>query len=318
MSREIQDRPLPNMVALEPFRREFLIACRSLGRVTYRPEALTHAQVPSATLKKCDILLTRNRTMVSPALLKAAPRLRCIVVYGAGKEHLDLAAIQNAGIHLIRCSDATAQSVAEFTLGLALSMTRRIPQAIACVKAGGWEHRALEGMEISGRNVCVIGCGPIGARTASLFCAFGARVAVVRRSSGLPPQLSALGCSQMPLYEALALCDIVTIHVSAGSDAPFYFGKEALQSMRKGAFLINTSRGSVLDLAALLAALRCGHIAGAALDVLPEEPPPSPIDCPNLIITPHLALYSREAVARRIESIISSLRDWLRTGHAAC
>jgi D-3-phosphoglycerate dehydrogenase len=304
-----------HIVATEPLRGEFIAACATLGNLKIAPDAWRTEAATIAALHEAEIVLTRNKTPISRTVLEAAGKLRCVVVYGAGQEHIDLTAANERGMYVVRCSEATADSVAEFTLGLILSLLRRIPEALDAVRRGRWEHRKLEGVELRGKVAAVIGCGPVGRRVARLLSSLGVRVLIVRQQNReLPPDLVEVNCMRTNLRSALRAADLVSLHVCGGEATRNLIGWSEIRQMRQGSFIINTSRGSALALDALLDGLSSGRLRGAALDVLPVEPPPMPIPWhPHLIITPHLALYSREAVERRIRFVTDRLRDWQRS-----
>jgi phosphoglycerate dehydrogenase-like enzyme len=300
------------IVACEPLRPAFVDAFRGFADVVYEPEAWREEERVARLAAGADVLLTRNLTPVSRAVLGRSPRLGCVAVYGAGREHLDMAALRERNLHLIRCSREVAGTIAEFTLGLALALLRRIPEAMTEVRAGTWDHNRLVGTDLAGKRVLVVGCGPIGCRTALLFARAGARVAVARkRPKPLPALLRRAGCRPGSLESGLPRSHLVSLHVSGGESTRNLIGAAEIGRMRRGSYLINTARGSVVDFPAVIAALESGRLAGAALDVLPEEPPRGPLpEHPRLWITPHLALYSEEAIARRIGSVVRQVRRW--------
>jgi D-3-phosphoglycerate dehydrogenase len=307
------------VAAAEPLRPAMLDALRAFATVRYAPEAWRSCDEVARTAADASVLLTRTLTRVDRALLDRLPALGCVAVYGAGREHLELPALDDREIRLIRCSAEVAGTIAEFTLGLALCLLRRLPEAAAATAAGGWRTEGLFGHDLAGRRVLVVGCGPIGERTARLFAAVGASVTVARRSDRpLPAALTAAGCRVGGLRESLTETQLVTLHVPGGEGTRRLLGRRELALLPDGAHVINTSRGSVLDLDALLAELRSGRLGGAALDVLPTEPPAQPLpSLPGLVVTPHLALYSHEAVDRRIAAVAGQVRDWLRSAAAA-
>jgi D-3-phosphoglycerate dehydrogenase len=291
-----------------------LDALRAFATVHHAPEAWRRRDELVKAAAGARVLLTRNRTCVDAELLERLPGLGCVAVYGAGREHLDLGGLECRGIAVVRCSEPVAGTIAEFTLGLALALLRRLPAAQRAA-ADEWRIAPLVGQDLAGLRVLVVGCGPIGERTARSFALLGAEVTVVRRSERpLPASLLSLDCQQGILLDALAQTQLVSLHLPGGKGTSGLLGRRELTLIPPGGYVINTSRGSVLDLEALLDLLRVGHLAGAALDVLPEEPPSRPLpDLPGLLVTPHIALYSQQAIERRIASVADQVRDWLES-----
>ena len=263
-----------------------------------------------AASRGAEVLVTRNLTRLDAALIRRLPDLRCVAVYGTGIDHLDSTALQAARIDIVRGTDENASAVAEFTVGLILTLLRRISQARDAVRAGGWPRDELVGDDLSRRRVLVIGPGRVGGRVASLLRAFGAEVMTNRRTSTAGRRVS--GARPVSLAEGLALADVVTLHARAQPGAPPILGRAELALLRPGAMVINTARGALVDQAALLMALRGGRLAGAALDVLVQEPPPVPLrPHPRLLITPHIAGFSRRALDALHARVVAALNALL-------
>lgn len=312
MERNKFGKTKPVIAVCEPMRTSFISSFQEFAEVIYEPEAWRKSEKIIRTAANASVLLTRNRTIVTANVLDALDCLTCIGVYGAGCEHLDLDQLQKRGIKLIRCSSEIANTMAEFTLGLALSLLRRIPEAFKAVCENKWDHSVLTGMDLASRRILVVGCGPIGCSVARMFSLLGCDVVVARQSPApLPEKLLKLKCRKGELLEELPKADIVTLHVPGGNPTRNLIGSCELNLMHPKSFLINTSRGEIVDFEALLKALENGILLGAALDVLPREPPDFPIpQHPRLLITPHLALYSEEAIERRIKSVVWQVREW--------
>ena len=298
------------IVAGEPFRQTLLDAFKDFATVIYEPEAWREPDKLVQLGKSADVFLTRNLTPISKNLLGRLSNLKCVAVYGAGREHLDMSAIREHEIKLIRCSKEVSSTIAEFTLGLALCLLRRIPEASKSIENRKWDHTDLIGKDLAGKKILVVGCGAIGQQVALLFRLLGSKVTIARKSSKpIPAALKNAGCRQGALIGEIKVSDIVTIHVSGGKTTENLIGKTELEMMKRGSYLINTSRGSVVEFSAVFSALCEDRLAGAALDVLPQEPPEFPLpQHPKLIYTPHLALYSEEAIRRRIKYVVGKVR----------
>jgi (S)-sulfolactate dehydrogenase len=268
-----------------------------------RPEQLM------AALADARALLVRNRTQVRGALLAGARRLRVVGRLGVGLDNIDVAACKTRGIAVIPASGANAQAVAEYVIGAALVLLRGAYGSSADVAAGHWPRTALSsGREIAGRTLGVVGFGDIGRRVARLGRALGMRaiahdVAVPAHSTLWRDE----GVEPRDLDALLAAADVVTLHVPLVEATRRLIDARALASMRRGAILVNTARGGVVDEAALAASLASGHLGGAALDVFEHEPLPAGsalADAPNLLLTPHVAGLTQEA-NQRVSTMIA-------------
>jgi D-3-phosphoglycerate dehydrogenase / 2-oxoglutarate reductase len=254
---------------------------------------LAHVQQAAA------IILNSGR--VTRHTLEAAPHLRIVARNGAGYDNVDIQAARERGVVVTNTPEATIDSVAEHTVGLMLAVTRRITLADRMMRAG--ERNVLEqwcsvepcgGFDLQGRTLGVIGLGRIGRRVAGI-CRHGFGMQIVAYDP-FPPRLDAgLAVRLATLDEALAQADVVTLHVPLAPSTIHMIDTRALDLMRPGAFLINASRGPVVDEVALAAALRSGKLAGAGLDVYEKEPfaAPHPLfDVQNVVLTPHIASFT--------------------------
>ncbi len=266
-------------------------------------------------MAEADALLVRSATRVTAALIAGSPKLRAIARAGAGVDNIDLDAASARGIVVMNAPGAASTSVAELTLGLMLSLARHIPAADGSMKDGRWEKTTLGGTELAGKTLGVVGLGRIGSIVARLGRACGMVVvahdpAVTRRDvAGTEIILTSLD-------ELCERADYVTLHLPSMPDTHFLFDAPRLARCRRGVRLVNTSRGDLVDEAALLAALESGHVAGAALDVFEQEPP---VDWtlakhPAVVATPHIAASTREAQERVGVEIVRAVRDFLKDG----
>ena len=269
---------------------------------------------PEETLRRVmgnDIVMIANMPFPE-SVVRGADRLRMLDVAFTGIDHVAAECCREKEIMICNCANYSNQSVAEMTLGLALGLLRRIPEADRAVR-GGKGSAGLMGGEIAGRTVGVIGTGRIGERVIDLFLAFGARVAAYSRTE--KSEIAARGVAYLPLDALLAQSDIVTLHVPATPETRHLIGERELRLMRGGSLLINCARGPVVDTPALKKALEEGWIGGAAVDVFDQEPP-LPGDHPllgvkNLLLTPHTAYLTREAMERRARIAFSNVSAYL-------
>ncbi len=267
----------------------------------------------AAGVARADGLLCLLSDRVDAALLDAAPRLRVISSCSVGLDHVDLAAASARGIPVGHTPDVLTETTAELSFALLLAAARRVVEADRFVREGRWQEWApdlLLGRDLSGSTLGVIGLGRVGSKVASLGRAFGMRVLGWNRSPlGLP------GVEAVPLEALLARADFVTIHVALAPETRGLLGARELARMRRGAVLVNTARGGIVDEAALAAALASGQIAAAALDVFEHEPLPSAsplLAAPNLVLAPHIGSASIRARTRMADLAAANLLAGLR------
>jgi D-3-phosphoglycerate dehydrogenase len=263
-----------------------------VGKVLYNP---TGRPLPSEAL--CELLpgchgYIAGLDTIDRAALSAADRLKVIARYGAGVDRVDLEAARERGIVVTNTPSANAVSVAELTIGLMISLARSIPAASAATKAGEWPR--LNGVALEGKVVGLLGLGAIGRQVARRLQAFDCQIAAY------DPQADA-GFARShavhlwPVDEVIAQADFLSLHVPALPSTRGMVDAHFLAKMKRGAFLINTARGELIDEEALVAALVRGHLRGAALDAFSSEPPdPSShlLALPNVIATPHTGAHT--------------------------
>jgi len=278
-------------------------ALRKRFDVRYEPDLVERRGALLDAAAHADALIVRNRSQVNAELLAAAPRLLAVGRLGVGLDNIDLPGCEARGITVIPATGANARAVAEYVIGTMLSLLRGAYASTADVAAGKWPRNALsQGLEAHGRTLGVVGFGGIGRLAAQLARGLGMRV--VGSDAALPPGhpvWGEAGAEPMPLDDLLAQADVVTLHVPLTPETRHLLDAARIDRMRAGAVLINTSRGGIVDEAALANALRAGRLRGAALDVFEQEPLPagSPLaQAPNLILTPHIAGLTQEANTR--------------------
>jgi len=226
-------------------------------------------------------------------VLEHLKKLRCISRCGVGVDNIDLKKAKERNITVLNTPDVVTQPVAELTLAMILDLLRRVTAHALLMRERKWER--LTGNLLLGKKAGVIGLGRIGRRVAQLLRAWGIEVIGADIS---PDKVWAKeqGVKILPLEQVLAESDIVTLHVSVTHDHPFCLGENEISRMKKGAFLVNVSRGSLIDESALFKALHSGHLAGAGLDVFEQEPYAGPLcDLGNVILTPHIATLTQES-----------------------
>ncbi len=274
-----------------------MLRAKLLGR--YADVRFNDAGASLAGAALIEFLIDRERAITGlerfdDGILAQLPRLEVISRFGVGVDMLDLAALDRRGVRVAVTSGSNAQSVAELALTLALAVLRGLTQRTSEVQAGTW--RQLPGRLLAGQTVGILGYGHAGRRFATLVAAFGCPVLVFdeQRIDDLPVQIR-----QVDLDDLMADSDVVSLHLPLTPATTGLVDELQLGRMRAGSVLVNTARGELVDEQALAAALRSGHLAGAGLDVLTEEPPSREhplLRLPNVVVTPHVGGSTIEAV----------------------
>ena len=254
-------------------------------------------------------LIVRSRTKVTADLLRAAPGLTLVARAGVGVDNVDLPAAGERGIRVVNAPGAATASVAELTVCLYLLLVRGLLPSIVATKSGRWERGAL-GRELSGRTVGFIGYGRIAREVARRLEPFGASCVAYDPFVSRAIDRTAI----VPWAELLARADIVSVHAALTPENRHLLDARAFAQMKPGAFLVNVARGPLVDEAALLAALKEGRLAGAALDVFEVEPPVNRelLELPNVIATPHVGAMTAEAQARAGAEVVDEVLRALR------
>ena len=281
-------------------------------------EVLTHDQLPDglpAALSNADALVVRSAVKADDALMSHAPKLRVIGRAGVGVDNIDAAAATRRGIVVMNTPGANAVAVAELTIGLMLTMARKVPAANASMHGGKWEKKIMQGTELRGKTLGVLGLGRIGMEVAKR--ARGMAMEII----GCDPFVSAAvarenGIKLVTQDELFAGSDYITLHVGLTPQTTGAINAKSLAAMKKGVRLVNCARGELIDDAALVEALKSGQVAGAALDVFASEPPKdSPyFEMDNVILTPHIAGSTAEAQEAVGVQIARQVRDYLKLG----
>ena len=297
----------PPKVVISEFMDEAAIAAELQGFDTlYDPGLVDRPEALVAALNGADALIVRNRTQVRGALLAAAQDLKVVGRLGVGLDNIDVAACRERGIAVYPATGANDGAVAEYVIGTAMLLLRGAYGATAAVAAGPWPRNALMGREIAGKRLGLVGFGAIARETARRAAALGMTIAahdpfVAADDPAWHPGYGAIGRSDLDAL--IAESDVLSLHVPLTDETRGLVGAAAIARMPQGAVLINAARGGVVDEAAVAAALRSGHLGGAALDVFDREPLDAGAgavlaDVPNLVLTPHIAGVTIESNVR--------------------
>ncbi|MFZ5724385.1 MAG: D-2-hydroxyacid dehydrogenase [Pseudomonadota bacterium] len=271
-----------------------------------------------------DVIVT-NKVVITGDHLRTTPRLKLVCVCATGTNNVDLDAARAAGIPVRNVTGYAAASVAQHTLALMLGLATCWHRYHEAVLAGDWARSPMFCLmdypvsELAGKTLGIVGSGHLGSRVAQLGEAFGMSV-IVAQLPGRPAGAAGGGWPRLPWHEFLARADYVSLHCPLTPETRHLLGERELRMMKPGAFLINTARGGIVDEAALLQALRENRIAGAALDVLEQEPPAAdhPLIAarlPNLLLTPHNAWVSRECRQRLLDGVTGNIVTWRGAQH---
>jgi D-3-phosphoglycerate dehydrogenase len=247
-------------------------------------------------IKGYDVLVVRSATKVTKEVIDSGENLKIIARAGVGLDTIDVQAAKARGIKLVNAPEAPTIAVAELVIGLMLSWARHLPRADNSMKEGRWEKAQLIGRELRGKTLGIVGTGRIGQAVGYRAKAFLMNILAydVEQNTEF---ISGTGTHYVDLEELLRKSDFVSLHVPATPKTRHMIGRHEIELMKPSAVLVNTSRGEVIDEAALVSALKKSKIAGACLDVYDREPPKdSPLlRLPNVILTPHIGASTLEA-----------------------
>jgi len=315
LSIEVERWEMPvKVLVCDPVDKEGLEKLRQEGfEVDVKP-SITSEEL-ERTVSGYDVLVVRSRTRVTRRMVELGKKLRVIGRAGTGLDNIDLEAANSFGVTVLNTAEALADSVAELTIGLMFALTRRIAFADTAIKDGNWLKRELEGSLLKGKTLGLIGLGNIGVRVAKLAKAIGMRILVTKRTPPSPETLEALEAQFVPLQDLLRRSDIVSVHVPLTPQTRRMISRKEIGLMKEGAFLVNTSRGGIVDEDALLDALKSNRLGGAGLDVYESEPPRNLelVKLTNMVCTPHIGAQTKEAQKAAsillAEKIIQFFRD---------
>lgn len=294
--------------------REILTECTqpllNLGHTFEAYPKDTDPKVQIERVKDADIIMIANMPL-SGEVIRACKNLKLIDVAFTGVDHVDLTAAKEMGVKVSNAAGYSTQAVAEIALCMMLNLLRNIPQVEQRCRQGQTKD-GLVGCELRGKTVGIVGAGAIGCRTAELCRAFGCKILGYKRHiKGNEPDFIEF----TSLDELLHRSDIVSLHCPINEDSKHLINKDSIAKMKKGAYLINTARGPVVDSQALADALNNGYLAGAGIDVFESEPPLDVahplLHSKNTIVTPHVAFASEESMAARAQIVFDNILSFL-------
>jgi D-3-phosphoglycerate dehydrogenase len=288
---------------------------RSAGFVVEKRPGLPPSELREA-LKDCEGLIVRSETKVTPDLLDSANTLRVIGRAGVGVDNIDVTAATIRGIVVMNAPDGNTITTAEHTIALLISLARSIPQASSSLKSGRWDRKKFIGVELEGKTLGIVGLGRIGRVVASRARALGMQI-VAYDPFISPEHARDLEIELASLDDVYGRADFLTVHTPLTPETRGLIDREAISKMKKGARIINCARGGLVDEQALYDAIANGAIAGAALDVFVQEPPPADhqlLQLEQVIATPHLGASTKEAQEGVAFTVAEQMRDYLLTG----
>ncbi len=284
--------------------------------VTFFDQDLNEENIPEDV--SADIISVFVRSKITSQVIDAFPNLKMIALRSTGFDNVDIKHAQKKNIVVSNVPDYGSHTVAEFTFGLILSLSRKIPEAIEKVKVGRqFNSEGLKGFDLFGKTLGVIGTGKIGMNVIKIAKGFGLNVLAV---DTYPKEelASSLGFEYVDLEQLLKESDIVTIHVPSTNQTRHLINQENISASKKGAIIINTARGDVVETSALSRAISEGSLAGAGLDVLEDETnlsnDPATMELmenPNVYITPHTAFNTNEAEEAILQATVDNIKGYI-------
>ncbi|MBU0699419.1 MAG: phosphoglycerate dehydrogenase [Proteobacteria bacterium] len=301
---------------MSPIAKDILEAAGNIEVVVDNDKATNDPEVLAEIISEFHGLAVRSGTSVTEKVIKNAKQLKVIGRAGIGVDNIDVAAATKEGIVVMNAPGGNTVTTAEHTISLMLALARNIPQATASVREGKWEKKKLTGVEISGKTLGIIGFGQIGRVVAER--ARGLKMKVIAADPFVSKDAaSALEVELVLLDDLLARSDFITLHVPRLKETVGMINAATIKMMKPGVRIINCARGEIVQIDDLYEALLSGHVAGAALDVFPQEPPDPNLPLlrhPNVIFTPHLGASTGEAQVKVADMIAHQIADYLING----
>ncbi len=301
---------------MSPVAKEILEATGKIEVVVDNEKSTSDPDVLADLIKDFDGLAVRSGTKVTEAVLEKAPKLKVIGRAGIGVDNIDQQAATRKGIVVMNAPGGNTVTTAEHAISLMFALARNIPQATASLREGKWEKKKLQGVEISGKTLGIVGLGHIGRVVAER--ALGVRMRVIASDPYVSEEAAEeLGVKLVGFEDLLKESDFISLHVPRMKETADMINADTLARMKPGARLINCSRGEVVNLDDLYAAVESGHLAGAALDVFPQEPPDPQLRVlqhPHIIFTPHLGASTGEAQVNVARMIAEQMAGYLLDG----
>ncbi|MBU0460706.1 MAG: hydroxyacid dehydrogenase [Nanoarchaeota archaeon] len=316
---------------IEPWEKEILKKAFSQDELVFSKEHLTHKN--AAKFPQLEVIGVFIHSIINQDVLNQLPQLKLIATRSTGYDNVDLAECQKRKIPLCNVPAYGENTVAEYTFALILALSRKIIMANNRTHLGSFRLQGLRGFDLQGKTLGIVGCGKIGQHVAKIARCFEMNVFVFDVYKNIP-LAKKLGFKYVPLNTLLKKSDLVTLHVPHNKHTHHLINQKTLSLMKKSAYLINTSRGAIIDTSALVKALTKKQIAGAALDVLEDEceiieevqilkkefgqkcdlskivDDHALLKMPNVIITPHNAFNSHEALMRILEITIENIKTF--------
>jgi len=260
-----------------------------------------------------DAMIVRGRTKVTASVMDAASKLKVIGRAGVGVDNIDLEAAKKHRITVVNAPLSTSLAVAELTFALLLALAREIPRADATMKQGQWLKKELEGVELNGKTLGIIGLGRIGVEVGKRASAFGMNV-IAYDPLISEDDIKQRGAEPVSIQDLFAWSDFISLHLPLDVQTRDFIGPLAFSQMKDGVRIVCAARGGIIDESALLDALNHGKVAGAALDVFGQEPPglTETVSHPRVIATPHIGAQTAEAQSRASEDIANEVLSALR------
>lgn len=260
-----------------------------------------------------DAMIVRGRTKVTAAVMDGATRLKVIGRAGVGVDNIDLEAAKKHKITVVNAPMSTSLAVAELTFALLLALAREIPRADGSMKQDQWLKKELEGVELNGKTLGIIGLGRIGVEVGTRASVFGMNV-IAYDPLISEDDIKQRGAEPVSIQELFAWSDFISLHLPLNVQTRDFIGPLAFSQMKDGVRIVCAARGGIIDESALLDALNRGKVAGAALDVFEKEPPglTETVSHPRVIATPHIGAQTAEAQSRASEDIAHEVLSALR------
>lgn len=264
-------------------------------KITYEPE-ITPDQIKEK-ISNFDIVVVRSRTKITKEMIDRATQCKIIARVGVGLDNIDVDAAKAKGIRVINAVEGAMNAVAELVLGLMLSLAREIPRADREIRNGNWLKKELMGSELSGKYLGIVGLGNIGKRLAKLARGLNMNIIGFDVMPIADDFARDVGLIKADIDTLLSSADYISFHVPLTETTHHLVNSKRISTMKKTAYIINTSRGEIIDEDALYGALKEGKIAGAALDVFEKEPAVGNklATLPNVVCTPHIGAQTKEA-----------------------
>jgi len=291
------------------------------GHCTLQTYGMTTSESVVSRLANADIAIS-NKVQLNAEVLRQLPKLKLICVAATGINNIDLAAAKQLGIVVCNARDYATHAVSQHTMALLLALCNQITANAQASKNGEWSQSPIFCLlkhpirQLHGLTMTIVGFGSLGQATAKLAAAFGMQVCLAER-----PNADVIRYGRVAFHTALAKADVVSLHCPAvGAD--FLLGEAEFALLKPTALLINTARGSLVDPRALADALRHGRLAGAALDVLIQEPPSATdlllTELPNLLLSPHVAWASADAMQNLVNQVIENILAFMEQQPLRC